>query len=505
LLEKRSDGTTRLEHAERMIDRMTRLGLRPTVGMVGAIYFHDLIERIYASGYDKEELVGIVTSLAKSFPSKVAYSVGIALATHQLEGDFRSLRDISNYRHLFDEKSVEESEQRINNIIDIYQGHVFMNEDALRKASLLRVEPTPPATDKLLRILDTDIEALLILALEKIDNFSNPPYLDGEPNAAYKWKAAQELLYLQPLLEIGGFTYLAQTVRGLALEFLYSDTEGLEKYKTEYEAYQGYYMRNGALMVHEMRKTQTVDSTTVIVSSLKEFGSYLEKLSREKNENEVIGDVMRFKVIFQESDRITNMYQVADFLREFIARFSNDHPSTRMQIEHPRKADKGRSIYIRSIEKVPADLLRIVPEAIGKVRRKVVKPGKFESIQAYFRVEGLEEFPDGMYFEIQFENVEQFENSLLGVDSHILYKLIEGKVLKRVTKKDVAHLEDVFDRVAQYRISPKGRTYLSKKAYESLLKEPGFAILGGLVGEEVLFDPSPDEKKKLRMILPFMM
>lgn len=505
LQQERTDGTTRWEHAQRMIDRMIGLGLRPTVGMVGAIYFHDLIESIFTGGDDKVELVGIITNLAKSFSSKVAYSLGIALATNQLEGDFRSLRDISNYRHLYDEKKVEESEQRINNIVDIYQGHIFMNEESLKRASLLRVEPAPPATDKLLGILDTDIEALLILALEKIDNFNNPPIQNGEPNAAYKWKSAQELLYLQPLLELGGFTYLAQIARGIALEFLYSDTKGMEKHKERYEAYQEYYMRNGALMVQEMRRTQVVDSTTVIVSSMKEFGSYLEKLSREKNQNETIGDIMRFKVIFQESNRITNVYQVADFLREFMSRFSNDHPGVTIQISHPRQSDKGRSIYIRSMEKVPVDILRIVPEASGKVRRKVVKPGRFESIQAYFKVEGLEKFPEGLYFEIQFENVEQYANSLLGVDSHILYKLIEGKVLDRVTKEDAAHLEEIFDRVTQYRISPKGRTYLSKKGYEGLFKLPEFEILGDLVGEEVLFEPSFEDKQKLRMLLPYVM
>ena len=517
--DRRSDGSTWVEHTKRMALILEKLGLRRTVGFMTAIKLHDITALdendnvVLKPGIDEEE----ITQLIKISPIKGLYSIGLIFATKEIEVLMtKYLRDVS-YSY---EGNTAETIERIKHL---YSEKVFLNEEEFRQnyMDLLTVEPLIQE-DTMQQMLEWDIESLLVLVLERLDNLDNPvlakdPYGTPTQNIAYQWKTAQELLFLQPLLELGGFSELANYVRGKAMEFLHRDSEFYGLTKQEYDKHLEF-SRKYDLVVSRSCSKATRNVNTTIRKSEKQFGNALRKKHDALINNEGIeaGDYIRRKIIYFVKDQPYYLQEVLTFIDRFKDEFilETGIEGITVQLENPRPEIQDQAIHINARKELNDRNRALLGDSevalVKNIKLRDVDPKQYEYTQVYIKINGIPEFADGVYMEFQLLDSDSFERGVIGDAAHYLYKFRERT---RNTRKD--HLDEnsytsistqdlrkVFLRMAEYRSSWRSQIYLSPKSLEKLRRMYPF-MEREFNMEDLIYKPSREEDKTVvKHILP---
>lgn len=510
---KRDDGTTQYDHTTRMIRLLKTCRLRETAGMVNAIRLHDLVQDGVL--LPNSETFQFLQEIATETSDSGVYAIGIALASRAVERMLNTqLRDISHtYEHLEGNKT--------DAVKHIYSRKVFMTEGQLREAGVLRVEPLAQNVELYTEFLQYDIEALLLVVLEKLDNFEHPSRQNGKENAANKWKAAQELSYLQPILEVGGFSDLAQYIRGRALEFLYGDSVFRGRVEEESARYGGFMRENGLRFSDSLRgarnligangtqkvsnegvsRTWPIDS--VVTINLKAPGSAIKKMEdsqrRTPPEEPNIGDYVRARVILPETVRHDDPLFIQHVVSQILQNLTEDFPGVSPRVQHSRSRDTYRSIKIRTSRENAQKANEILPSLSPLIDEEVVQPGQYECTNMIFRIDNIPDFPDGFFFEVQIINQEPYRESIVGSSAHTGFKRGDGTQLilpAEITKV----LHEIYYRMAIYRISPHAVTYLSRRSIEMLEA----LHIEGVDLTKSVFRPSEKERSRLMNLLPYI-
>ena len=517
--DKRSDGSTWVEHTKRMVKLLEKLGLRRTVGFMTAIKLHDITTLdendnvVLRSGIDEEEIIQLI----KISPIKALYSIGLIHATKELEVLMtKYLRDVGfSY--------AGNSEETIERIRHLYSEKVFIEDDKFREnyGDLLNIEPLIQEST-MQQMLEWDIESLLVLVLERLDNLSNPvlaedPYGTLTKNVAYQWKTAQELLFLQPLLELGGFSELATYVRGKAMEFLDKDSEFYGLTKQEYDKHLEF-SRIYDLAVSRSCSKATRNTNTTIRKSEKQFGNALRKKHDAIINDEGIeaGDYIRRKVIYFVKDHPYNLHEVLTFVGKFRDEFilETGIDGITVHLENPRPEIRDQAILINARQEVNdrnRSLLEELDASLVKnVKLKDVDPRQYEFTQVYIKIHGIPGFEDGVFMEFQLLDSESFERGVIGDAAHYLYKFREKTKNTRNIPLTESHpitistsdLRRIFLRMAEYRSSWRSQLRLSIKSLEQLKKLYPF-IEKEFDLQDLIYEPSLEEDETVvKYVLP---
>lgn len=510
LKEKRSDGTTWVEHSERMIKRLKSLGLRKTLGFTDAITLHDLIDLDGEQVTVAPAIRDALSDLLRVSPEKAAYSIGIALGAKKLEAIMTGyLRNV----HLSYSTQDENVRDRLNNLYSPRQ-KMPMSFDEL--GEMVDYEPVI-ATEVMQEMSEWDIESLLVLVLERLDNLEHPVQyqqpIEGKrilmDDALYQWKTAQELLFLHPLLEIGGFRDLASVVRGKAFEFLLQGKKISEQAEAEYKENKRFmkeYKERILLDVLAVDHGQRV----IFRHREKELGSTEKKMfdSARKKEPTEVGDHLSMRFIYDDPsfpytlDSIINIAnqttnQIRAGLKRHLERFSGAGKEVRVEIENPRPDRKHRGIYLKTANQNCLSAAEVRSQSLqrqignvnlDKVEIETVGPDDFEYSQFYVKITGVPGFAKPIYIEVQLVSKESYERGTVGPAAHHVYKINQGlddikkggseeeqKQTFNISKFDQFVLLKLFKRFAAYRSSYRAHLFLSQN---------GRDLLNGIFGDQ---------------------
>lgn len=487
LKDKRSDGSTWVEHTSRMEELIKRLGLRRTVGFMTLIKLHDITSLdeennvILKSGIDEEEIIQLI----KVSPIKALYSIGLIYATKELEVLMtRYLRDV-NYSYQGN------SAETIEKIKRLYSKKVFLNDEEFKRdyRELTHVEPLIQE-QTMQQMLEWDIESLLVLVLERLDNLNNPVLAEDAygnifKNSAYQWKTAQELLFLHPLLELGGFTELATYARGQAMEYLDKDSEFFDLAKQEYNEHLEFAsVYDGAVSRSIIKSTR--DVRTTIRNTEKRFGNALRKKydAHMKGEGIEAGDYVRRRVIYTSKDRPYDLAEVLNFVGRFETEFKLETgiDGLTIELQNPRPEIRENAIHINARKELNDrnrdSLSDLSPERAKNVVLKDVDVEQYEFTQVYIKINGIPGFANGVFMEIQLLDTDSFERGVIGDAAHYLYKYREkNKRARRLPSQETEEpsiskrdLRNIFLRMAEYRSSWRSHLYLTEKSLAKLKK-----------------------------------
>ena len=485
LSNKRSDGTSWSEHVDRMIKMIKSLGLRKTLGFTLAIKMHDLFDLDGDMVVIDPEIKQELNELLKISQEKTAYSIGIAMGAKRLEGIMTTyLRDVDSSYFMQDGQVRDKLRQLYSP-----ESKVPMTFDQL--GEMVNYEPII-ATEVMQEMSEWDIESLLVLVLERLDNLENP-VMYQQPiagkrvmmkDALYQWKTAQELLFLHPLLEIGGFRELANIVRGKAYEFLLQDNELGKKAKEEHRIHTNFFGKYKKMILLDMLEVEQ-EKRFVFRHREKEEGSTAKKmvdLERQGKPTEV-GDFLSIRYVYDDESfpyTVSNVIELANHLtseieasfRNLPGRFPKELEKIKVEIENPRSDRKARGIYIstanaelieegkRLIESLKVssgvsivDTMEVVDiEDDGKeenanengsdtnlpgiiygkvdlnriVFDEKVTPDDFESTQFYIKISGVPGYTMPIYIEVQLVSKESYKRGVVGPAAHHIYKLNQG-------------------------------------------------------------------------------
>jgi hypothetical protein len=361
LSNKRSDGTSWTDHVERMIKMIKSLGLRKTLGFTLAIKMHDMFDLDGDMVVIDPEIKQELNELLKISQEKTAYSIGIAMGAKRLEAI------MTTYLRNVDSSYFMQDDQVRDKLRQLYSpdSKVPMSFDQL--GEMVNYEPII-ATEVMQEMSEWDIESLLVLVLERLDNLENP-VMYQQPiagkrvmmkDALYQWKTAQELLFLHPLLEIGGFRELASIVRGKAYEFLLQDNELGKKAKEEHRIHTDFFGKYKKMILLDMLEVEQ-EKRFVFRHREKEEGSTAKKmvdLERQGEPTEV-GDFLSIRYVYDDESfpyTLSNVIELANHLtseieasfRNLPGRFPKELEKIKVEIENPRSDRKARGIYISS-------------------------------------------------------------------------------------------------------------------------------------------------------------
>lgn len=489
------------EHLEWMIEFLSQNpDMREIMGLKIAILMHDhtdrsqLIHRFLSQmGIDYGEDPFAMEGIAEEYeapkpptsPDLAFYATGIAIASSEYDKwSARRRRDPESYSYIEDPNI----RARIHEIND-RENKAEWNFNQLRESGLLRYIANPVVSmDEILEILEWDIEGMLISVAEKLHNLENPTKLsNGENNAAYQWKIAQELLFYTPLLEIGGLRSLAQHVEGKVNEFLYADILEEEPWiKEEYNRNVEFFEKYGNTIQRVMNSSALITPYTgVVTMNLKSFGSFLKKISLQREEykgkidpNKIkIGDAIRCNIIFSGPNDINEEVTMDDLFgmygilaREFLEGLNKSIPEMTFTNSHPLG---NNPIVVRSPEAMyhtisPA-LLPEMPHEHKSTKAFVGIQNYIMAVPKYTRKSSRDARGDTFYMELQAVSAQEHYDNIFGPESHLEYTLRDKFKMDTSTIDLKALTQGILERVYKYRISPRNAMYLSERSRRELV------------------------------------
>ena len=515
----RSDGTTWKQHSERMEQMIEKFKLRKTVGFLTLIKLHDITEVdsdgnvVIKPEIELEEIL----QLMKYAPKKGLYALGLIFATKELELLMtKYLRNVDNSYEGMNKKS-------LNKMRELYSMKAFADKKEFgdRYGELEHIEPLIDEST-MLEMLEWDIEALLALVLERLDNLENPvmrrnDYGELVPNAVYRWKTVQELLFLQPLLELGGFTDLASYTRGKAMEILYEKSDYYDETAEEFKRYSEFSRDFGdTLTACTLKATRNL--RTVIRSSDKQFGNAVNKkeVAFLNDEGTESGDFVRKRIVYYDEGYPYNLNNVITFIENLRIELalSTGNENIQFEIINPRKEISNQGIIINSRREIVDENIRYIeqleivnPDLANRVELKSVNPNSYEYTQIYIKIHGIPGYEQGVFVEYQLVDRDSFERGIIGEAAHYIYKFKEKTKKAKKTKKspdsrkiDKEDLKKIYLRMAKYRNSYRSHLYLAPKSIEAIRRKfPQYAHEFEL--DELVYEVALDEDENLRKFL----
>lgn len=416
-------------------------------------------------------------------PDLAFYATGIAISSSKYdEWSARRRKDPNSYLHI-ENLNIRSTIEEINDPMNKAE----WSFSDLKESGLLRYAANPIVSmEEIMEILEWDIEGMLISVAEKLHNLQNPPLLQGgESNAAYQWKAAQEILSCIPLLEIGGLRSLAQYAEGKVNEFLYADLLEAEPWiREEYDRIVEFYGIYGGRIQRALNSIPLITPYTgVVAMNLKSFGSFLKKiyLQREEYKDEIkpsdikIGDAIRCNIIFSgpndirgsiTMDSLLGMYSILS--EECLSSLNSSIPQMVFSNEHPLKGDP---IVVRAPQE---DYTSVSAYVLNSLNHRHKETNSFKGIQHYIKV--VPKYPSDpsadstIYIEVQAVSTTDHYNNTVGPESHLEYTLRDKFKMKTSQLDLQTFTEAVSQRVSHYRVSPRNAMYLSARSREELVK-----------------------------------
>ncbi len=462
--EPRADGTTRFQHAQRIIDEV----LVPTLGEISngmrmAAYLHDRVapffEDVPQTGELQDKLKQEIEYLRTINPTVTEYALATAISAHHYEEAAEKWRedvkvaieDPTTYPFIREQiesialkapiegtladRTRELSERLAKCITD---GGNSIDH------SILQWRPPLSDIDLMMETLDTwDIEGLLLKTAEVVDNLRHP-----NPNRpASAWRDAQELLsFYAPLLDLTGFTKLSALAYSEALRYINVDPE-INQYVKPTEAQA---IRNERAKVQhilgrrfsELRVDEytTAESPTydqaIRNSIVNTFGDQIEIFDRVKLPGSIMEkathpDLVGYRIVV---DDLGDLNDIAVKVRELINQMSF---LPGVQPEHIRPDDPvvEISLDITHPSRIEDRTRDAMEEAIGVPCRITGARGfrnNYEAIHVSFSFEQLTRLaPEELLkkyaipkigIELQIMDRNMYRKAQIGEASHIFYK-----------------------------------------------------------------------------------
>ncbi len=482
----------KLDHVERIIrdleENSAKYGILPTAGMVGAIYFHDLVKDDNFINKMRSYLRTIKDSEPEVY-RLLKYSLSIAHSSRMVENKCEIDRNLAGKVYSGMEDRLFETEEGSVSAKDLLL-NVFTkpkedsrkttprdtSQKVFKKYILEMYKIRPPLKETRIntfnKLIHGDIEGALLRALEVIDNIKNPPDFDD----TYAWRNCQETLYLLlPLIETFGLKGVAKELKNTVLTHIFSVLKGKE------------FVDGGLRLIEtvagnpEIRKlekiiNQVVEGDALIDYDTKGIGALLEKLV-EENRN-TITDIRRCRVVLPPTESDEDLlFSAVGILGKVISQAKGSgmeisiyRPLERIGGEEPKKPIRISLGDGNAFIGEWADLL------IGELKTKLQIPEMedlhhfvprktgYKDVKIVFQVRSHDQ-NEPLYYEMIITDSTRHLRNTFGPAARV-YKLM-AKEIDDSTNPDGGHLETIrqlMQRSMAYIIYSHARLILSDKS-----------------------------------------
>ena len=559
--QERKDRTTKLDHADRIIDILETEGeLTLQSPLRTAVYLHDVIYTGSRNNqsYNGEFLSNVYSRLQGKKPAEYApslYALGVACSAQQFEDVAEQWREhifkyaVCTVNHPPELAFLEDS---IRTTLENYHGStVSMEMVSEYKFQLIAAltDGGVPVSDEMMAwrapmadpaailgvISSYDIEGLIIKSAEVIDNlrFPNPE----RPAAA--WRDAQELLsFYQPLLEVAGFKKLAMIAQDTAFTHLNSRDPHLVTTARELNA-------KGKAFFNEFGQTLLMAVPESILVSDKEYriktpGSIQEKLRTKDKGLGMVPDAIGLNFVIADTNlNATSRSEIiqvgdihADLAENRIAQFMRLSLEVLngvleavpgIEPEHTRPGEPSIEINFGDKEEF-SELFFLFngrePEAGEPLNLKTTLSGKGISLKLHtarksgYQAAHLSFKYDGLGGEIKIQtDRDQYYNDI-GMASHVMYKAREALgrfgYLKRRSfatpefEREQDRLLNMFflirSRADFFKANYQRKFILTNGGLQKLAEIESLFNLPGLLNDEVRALIHPDELEGVELV-----
>lgn len=500
----RQDGTTKIEHIDRILGLYDQFEEIPTSpGLTVATYIHDRVKYLTNPNTpleEKEELLEDLQSLIDIDEQTTMYAIGIALSAERFEeeGEYwrHQVRNILTYpgdnsRRILS-RSLEETlgdnntPDRVLYLENALVGAITNGDNNISQELLDWRAPLGDIENMARTLVNWDIEGLVLKSLEIMDNLKHP----NPSKPASAWRDAQELLsFYAPLLELGEFNELSREAYSYAYQFLHRDPEFISCYH-DLEAFDS---PNEAVIkakdIHEAAKRFTESQfggysiDQIIRQSLANFGgevsgriksigSILEKLRKGE-----IPDTIGYKLVLPDDIEFSHIRNLIDHITSTIEELGKG-TNYNIELGHARSGDPT----------VEMNFAEITDEAYIPIRNGLYRyEAPPRAISNYSAAHINFHYPDPMTgriigIEIQITRERENENNTREEGHHVFYKASKGigiiAELRRMveeshTPDNILYYRNIISLIIDYISSIRRRAEIFRRGEANHILSPG--------------------------------
>lgn len=514
----------KLAHIERMIkdleENSAKYGIFPSTGAVASIYFHDLVKdgrfiglirnklQNLDKAVDSDSAIAVLKELEiaedvnpASIANLLRYSIAIANGSRSVEN--KSLIEKGQVGILYG-KQTEEVRDLLSDVFSKPPKRSRIGKPNMREQAMSRFEEQKvelykiiPAPDKIKfntfrKILEHDVEAVLLRTLEIIDNIKNLPSFDN----TYAWRNCQEALYfLLPLLESFGLKGAAKELKDVVGLHTYEVVYGKDVVNAAQEAIDRIKDRE-EFSVLERTIVRVVGDAAVVEFDSKAIGSTLEKFIQEGRS--VSTDLKRCRVVLpptvEDKDLLTN---AIDIIKKVVSQTSDQN--VQIYINRPYESVEGKdpklplriSLNKEEVDEWAEELIidlkkdLEIPD-IENLHEFPDRPTAYKDVKVVFKI-NPEDGSDAIYYEMIITDSLRHYNNTFGsaarVFKHIVSKSEVGK--REPTPEEREILNRLYQRTLAYSVFSNSGLNLARGSLKWLADRP-LGRPDSVVDEEII-------------------
>lgn len=304
-------------------------------------------------------------------------------------------------------------------------GDPTLTQECIESSGLMKYRPPMAKIETILDVIHkTDLESIILKALEVVDNIRHPN--TNKPISL--WQDCMEMLHLYaPLVEAAGFKDLAIECNSVVYAYLnespssgiFESEEQKNQARTLYDQAVRLYSENKEKILHILSKYGVTDPALIdtlnpaVSSRLKSWGSYLEKLrNRKGNKNQEIPDMIGFQVIIPQDATVIQIGMMIQEINEALGGLG-------FNLGHTRVHDKPISNMMYSFNEHAKE---------QEYLKAALEEDNFESEHraSGYKAMHINWMRGGVGIELQIVRANDHQNNTIGTASHIKYKGEQG-------------------------------------------------------------------------------
>lgn len=462
----------KLAHIERMVSDLmansTRFGILPSTGMVGAIYFHDLVNdtsfidrvRSKLNELDSGENRNLHLARLLRYSTAVAHSSRVVENKSRIERDLidRLYRDQREPVKVMLRKVFARPHTRTKRGSDYQQ---TLGEFESNRINMYRIAPAAHEIkfQTFKDCLEYDIEGVLLRFLEVRDNILNPNLSDP----TYAWRNCQESLYfLLPLVEAFGLKGPAKELANVIHAHVVGELMGedfVNNVSTELKRISD----SPEIKLLEKIINRIVGDSALIEYDRKGIGSSAEK--RMKEALEVITDLARCRIVLPPTDRDDDVLIKSMGIIEEVVSQARNAGLLHVNISRPFKptGDKNGKRPLRislppegGTATVADRMISDIKERLGIPELEIIhefveRPTGYKDVKVVFQIppnDGGEPY----YYEMIITESFRYKNNLFGTAARVARQIV-GSTQENVGRKITQEHRNLLTRLSHRTIS----------------------------------------------------